>query len=143
MGDKTGKPGGETVVTTTTLAQDRTDLAMMRSYLASERTLMGWIRTTLAMISFGFTLGKAGQILHHFQVKGVLGKTRMLSVENVAYFLVILGTAALLGAVIQHRLRMHELFRMGLRRQYSITNIVAILLTLLGLFVLSSLVLNL
>lgn len=136
MDDKTEKTVTEPVVTTT-------DLAMMRNYLASERTLMGWIRTSLSMISFGFTLGKIGQSLQSFQVKGVFGKSQMWSVEQVAYFLVILGTVALLLAIIQHRLRMRDLHRMGLERQFSVTNVVALLLTLLGLFAFSSLVLNL
>jgi len=35
-----------------------TDLAFERSRLASERTLMAWIRTSLSMISFGFTIYK-------------------------------------------------------------------------------------
>lgn len=136
MGDKTGKTVTEPVVTTT-------DLAMMRNYLSSERTLMGWIRTALSMISFGFTLGKIGHSLQSFQVKGVFIKTQMWSVEQIAYFLVILGTVALLLAIIQHRFRMRDLHRMGLKRQFSVTNVVAFLLTLLGLFAFSSLVLNL
>ncbi len=127
----------------TRLAYRRTDLALDRTYLAAERSLMAWIRTTLAMISFGFTLGKLGQALHSVEVKGVLGGARTLSVDSIAYFLVILGTLALLGATLQHWLRMHELYTMGLPTQVSITFGVAVLLTLVGGFALTSLVMNL
>ena len=34
-------------------------LAVQRTRMASERTLMGWVRTAISMISFGFTMAKA------------------------------------------------------------------------------------
>ena len=135
-------PGGK-VDTGTQLAHERTDLAVNRSYLAIERTLMAWIRTSLSMISFGFTIGKLGQILNDLQLKGPLGRTRTVSVEELAHFLVILGTVALIGAAFQHRIRMRELYAMGLRHQLSITFIVAVVLISLGGFALGSLILAL
>jgi putative membrane protein len=140
---RTEKPKAETDDVSTRLAHQRTDLAMERNYLAAERTLMGWIRTSLSMISFGFTIGKLGQVLHEVNVKGFIGRTRTLSIENIAYFLVILGTVALLGAALQHWQRMRELRAMGLRRQFSITFIVALLLAVVGGFALSALILAL
>jgi putative membrane protein len=127
----------------TGLAYQRTNLAMDRNMLAAERTLMAWIRTALAMISFGFTLGKLGQVLHEVNVKGIIGRTRTLSVENIAYFLVILGTGALILASWQHWRRLRELRAMGLRRQLSVALIVAILLSAVGGFTLSALILAL
>ena len=120
-----------------------TKLAIDRSYLAADRTLMAWIRTALSMISFGFTIGKLGQVMGSIEVKGLLGQTRMMSVESIAYFLVVLGTVALLIATIQHRVRMHEFYVMGLRRQLSTSFIVALMLIAVGAYALSSLVLAL
>ena len=120
-----------------------TNLAMDRNYMAAERTLMAWIRTALSMISFGFTIGKLGQVISSVEVKGLLSNTRMLSVESIAYFLVILGTLALLMASIQHRVRIHQLYTMGLRRQVSTSFVVAVLLIVVGGFALSSLVMAL
>jgi putative membrane protein len=120
-----------------------TDLAMDRTYLADERTLMAWIRTSLSMISFGFTIGKLGQVLHDVEFKGLLGNTRTVGVKSLAYFLVVLGTVALLGAALQHWRRLRELHTMGHGHQFSITFIVALVLAAVGGFALTSLVLAL
>jgi putative membrane protein len=129
-------------LTTTELAGRRTDLALERSYLASERTLMAWIRTSLSMISFGFTLGKIGQAMEDTEIQGLLGG-RSYSISNIAYFLVIIGTIALLGAMIQHFIRVHAMYRLGFPRQFSIAQGIALLLTLVGAFALTALVLEL
>ncbi len=121
-----------------------TRLALVRSYLASERTLMGWIRTALSMISFGFTIGKLGQTFESVEVKGLLRGIRLVSVESIAYFLVILGTFALLVATLQHVLRVFDFRGMGLARQPGRLPVgVALLLVTVGAFALSSLVLRL
>jgi putative membrane protein len=124
------------------LAAERTTLALERSYLAAERTLMAWIRTALSMISFGFTLGKIGQALQHDQVRGMLGQ-KSFSISNIAYFLVIIGTVALVGAIIQHTLRVHALYNLGFPRQFSIAFSAATLLAFVGGFALTALVLEL
>ena len=136
-------PGADANGASTRLAAQRTDLAMERTYLAAERTLMGWIRTALSMISFGFTLGKLGQALDSVEVKTILGKTHMVSVESMAYFLVVLGTFGLLGATVQFRIRANELQVMGLRHQVSIAYFIGVLLTVMGGFALTALVMNL
>jgi putative membrane protein len=143
QGRKADNRGVTTGDVSTNLAHQRTDLAMERNYMAAERTLMGWIRTALSMISFGFTIGKLGQVIQDISVKGIMGSTRTLSIENIAYFLVILGTVALVGAALQYRRRIHELRSMGLRRQIGIAFIMALLLAVIGGFALSGLVLAL
>ncbi len=120
-----------------------TDLAMDRTYLADERTLMAWIRTSLSMISFGFAIGKLAQIMHDVEFKGLLGNTRIVGVKDLAYFLVVLGTAALLGAAVQHWRRVRTLRTMGQSYQFSITFLVALVLAAIGGFALTSLVLAL
>jgi putative membrane protein len=135
--------GGGTTDIGTQLAHERTDLAVSRSYMAIERTLMAWIRTSLSMISFGFTIGKLGQVLKDLKIEGPGGKIHTVSTEEIAHFLVILGTVALIGAAIQHRIHVKELYAMGLRRQVSITFVVAVLLAALGGFALAALIMAL
>ncbi len=125
----------------TVLAERRTNLALERSYQAVERTLMAWIRTALAMISFGFTIGKLAQVVEGGEVKGFFGRT--IGVDSIAYFLVILGTSALVLAILQHYARFRELRKMGLPRRWSVASVVGILLSMLGAFAITSLVLKL
>jgi len=132
-------PGAGVTDVGTYLAYERTDMAVQRNYLASERTLMGWIRTALSMISFGFTIGKLGQTLHEVEFKGVF-RVRTVSIQAIAYFLVVIGTVALFGATAQHILRVREYRTMGYRRRYGIAVWVAILLVLVGGFALTALV---
>ena len=140
---KTGEPRVESGDVSMRLAHQRTDLALDRNYLAAERTLMGWIRTALSMISFGFTIGKLGQVMKSVERRGIFGFSHTVSIESIAYFLVILGTLALLVAALQHRGRVRELYRMGLPREFSITFTISLLLTAVGGFAFISLVMAL
>jgi putative membrane protein len=126
----------------TILAHQRTDLAIERSYLAADRTLMAWIRTALSMISFGFTIGKLGQVMESVEVAGAF-QTKTVSIESIAYFLTILGTLSLLVAAFQHFIRVRRLRTMGFRTEFSLSFIVALVLVLVGGFALSSLILAL
>jgi putative membrane protein len=138
-GKKPADAGEE--ATSTELAEKRTDLALERSYLAAERTLMAWVRTALSMISFGFTIGKLGQALGSVSVKLMFGKTA--GIESVAYFLVILGTVSLIVAAIQNRIEVLELIAMGLPRKLSLAFYIAVLLSLLGAFAFTAMVMKL
>lgn len=121
-------------------ADTNTFLALQRTSLAVENTLLGWIRTALSMISFGFTIGKVGEALS--EVKGLF-RLRTFSVKGLADFLVILGTLTLLVAAFQHWNRTRELRVMGLPRKPSLSFVVALLLAVLGGFALTALVLAL
>ena len=120
------------------LAVTRTDLALQRSGLAAERTLMAWIRTSLAMISFGFTLGKLGDALEAPTVNLIFG--RATDIVGVAYYLVIMGTLALALAAAQYRIEVAGLVGQGLKPRPSLAFFVAILMSLLGIFVFTDLV---
>ena len=120
----------------------RTLLAMDRTYWAAERTLMGWIRTALSMIGFGFTIGKIGQTLENFEVKGFRG-VREIGVDTVAYMLVVLGTVSLLAAAVQYSRSVYALQLNGLRVRPSIAFLVALVLCAMGIVAFGSLVSNL
>ena len=109
------------------------DLALDRTYLAAERTLMGWIRTAISMISFGFTIGKLSQIIDDVHLKGLL-HIRTFSVTGVAQSLVVLGTGGLALACAQHWSRIKTLRGMGFPRPISVTLVIGVLLALLGAF---------
>jgi uncharacterized membrane protein YidH (DUF202 family) len=116
-----------------TTADGRTNLALIRSALAAERTLMAWIRTSLAMISFGFTMAKLGETLNSTKVD--LGFRHATDVVGVGYFLVVLGTLALIVAAVQDRIEVADLVAQGLPRRSSLAFVIAVLLSSLGIFV--------
>jgi putative membrane protein len=129
------KPAEDALDTKTLLAMDRT-------YWAAERTLMGWVRTALSMIGFGFTIGKIGQTLQNVEVKGFRG-VREIGVDSVAYMLVVLGTVSLLAAAVQYSRSVYALQANGLRVRPSIAFLVALVLCAMGIVAFSSLVSNL
>ena len=120
----------------------KTALALDRTYWAAERTLMGWVRTALSMIGFGFTIGKIGQTLQSVEVKGFRG-VREIGVDTVAYMLVVLGTFSLLAAAVQYSRSVYALQLHGLRVRPSIGFMVALVLCAMGVVAFSSLVSNL
>jgi putative membrane protein len=130
--------GTRLAVDRTRLAGTRTSLALTRSAMAAERTLMAWIRTCLAMISFGFTIGKLENILASAKVNVGFGRTADIS--GVAYFLVSLGTVALILASVQYRFEVAGLTPPGVKRRPSLALVIAVLLSLLGVFAFTDLV---
>lgn|GEM_PF-1773508 len=72
------------------LAGIRMLLATGRTLLSADRSLMAWMRTALAMLSFGFTIYK---LLQGFQDSGQLGSSH--SPRTIGLFLTALGTGAM------------------------------------------------
>ena len=116
-----------------------TQLALQRSFLATERTLMAWIRTSISMIGFGFTLAKLFESLARSNVliRGPAG--RVWTAEGVGLVLVSLGTVALVVAIFDHRREMKQLYAAGLPGRFSLTMSVASALAILGVMALLSL----
>lgn len=119
-----------------------THLALQRSFLATERTLMAWIRTSISMIGFGFTLAKLFQSLAgaNVLIRGPAGE--VWTAEGVGMLMISLGTFALVAAVFDHRRELKQLRSVGLETRYSLTMAVASVLAILGLMLLVSLVVS-
>lgn len=116
-----------------------TQLALQRSFLATERTLMAWIRTSIALIGFGFTVAKLFQSLarSNVLVRGPAG--RVWTAEGVGLLLISLGTFALVVAIFDHRREMEQLHTAGLPGRFSLTMTVASVLAILGVMAVLSL----
>ena len=87
------------------LSQARTGLAIQRTLMGADRTLMAWVRTSLSMSSFGFTLYK---VLQGFQQAGTLLPTDKTP-RQVGLFLIGLGTAAMVLGIVDYWLVLREL----------------------------------
>jgi uncharacterized membrane protein YidH (DUF202 family) len=82
------------------LAQARTDLAIQRTKMAADRSLLAWIRTALSMIGFGFTIYKFFQYMPEELATGNVRRPQ--APRNLGLTLIALGTLALAAAAWQH-----------------------------------------
>ncbi|MGB6677210.1 MAG: DUF202 domain-containing protein [Terriglobales bacterium] len=114
----------------TILAEQRTDLAILRTINASERTLMAWIRTSISMIGFGFSIYKFFQYLPEEIAAGNIRRPQ--APRNLGLTLIALGTVALTAAAWQHRRFLNDIGASQTRHVWSISFIVAMAVILIG-----------
>ena len=110
-------------------------LAMDRTWLAHERTLMAWVRTAASMISFGFTIYKFFQFE---EGRGSQATHRLLTPRDFALIMVSIGLVSLLLATIGHRRDVRDLALGGGVKRYSQAELVAGIVSVFGLLVLVS-----
>ena len=112
-------------------------MAIDRTRLAAERSLMAWIRTALSMITFGFTIYKFLQALH---AQSPVPVPRPDAPRNVGLLLVGIGTFAVALAVVQHWKYVGKLSSGQIGRRLDLAIVVAILIGLLGILIFASMV---
>jgi putative membrane protein len=74
-------------------------LAVQRTIHAERGTLLAWVRTSLSLIGFGFTIFK---VLQYALKEGATLLMRPETPRNIGLFLIITGTVPLLLAIIQY-----------------------------------------
>jgi putative membrane protein len=77
------------------------ELARERNREAADRTLLAWIRTSLALISFGFGIERLGQAA--LDLDGKLLGFSVIKTRIAGSTLVALGIAATLAGMWEHR----------------------------------------
>jgi putative membrane protein len=134
-----GEPNSEAAA----LQPDKgTMLTLDRNLMAAERTMMAWIRTSLSLISFGFTVGKFFDYLAADKGKPIRGfLARMMGPDGVGMVLVALGILALGFAIVDHRNTVKRLQGQGLEKRRSAAIVVAMILVVLGISAILSLAL--
>jgi putative membrane protein len=116
------------------LAPDSNQMALDRTWLAHERTLMAWVRTATSMISFGFTIYKFFQ----FEVaKDAPIRHGLLTPRDFALIMVSIGLVSLLAATVSHR-REGSGLRPLLSGRHSLAEVIAYFVSIFGILVLLS-----
>jgi putative membrane protein len=106
-------------------------LAVTRTGLALERTMMAWVRTAISLITFGFTVYKFFQ---YMQEKGERPRAdHLVGPRGFGMIMIIMGLATLLMATIQNRRTLKTLEAQGSGSHYSLAGVLAAMISLLGI----------
>ncbi len=119
-------------MTAETHQPDSNEMAVDRTWLAHERTLMAWVRTSTSMISFGFTIYKFFEFEEN---KNTAARTGLLSPRDFAMTMVSIGLVSLLGATIGHRRSVRGM-RAQLQGRRSLAELVAFMVAVFGILIL-------
>ena len=112
-----------------------TNLAVERTRLGFERTMMAWLRTSTSLISFGFTIQKFFQI----ENKGNRQYDCLLGPSNLGRLMVLAGLVLLVLATLEHRGELK-----ALKKDYpfvptrSLASVVAAVIAVLGILAMIS-----
>jgi putative membrane protein len=129
------------------LSSRRTGMSFQRTRMSADRTLMSVIRTALALISFGFTIYQVFEKLRDQQVITHAGAARNFGVTLALLGIVMLVLGIIYQIQFMHGLRVERdaMTKAGLIHgdshfPVSLTLIVAVILLLIGIFVVLSMV---
>ncbi len=120
----------QTEATSAELMDASTRFSFERTILSHERTLMAWVRTATSLITFGFTIYKFFQLEIGASVRP--RSPQVVSAREFAMIMIATGLVALSLAAIQN-----WQYRKNLRKQhkdipFSLSLLVAGLITALG-----------
>ena len=125
--------------TSNELAGERTDMATLRTLMAADRTLKAWIRSSISMLSFGFTIYKF--LLY---VKESLSD-KILKAQGPRRFgilLIALGTMSMLFGLIDYYGLVKQYGKASGRSPWNITFFAGLITFLLGLTLLVSILIH-
>jgi len=117
-----------------------TDLALDRTRLAHERTLMAWVRTATSLISFGFSIYKFFQYLREHE--GLKPEERVLGPRWFALVMISVGLASLLLATLQQWQLRKKLKRIYPEAGLPLATIMAAFISILGILALIAVILR-
>ena len=75
-----------------------------RVFFASERTLLAWLRTGIAIVGVGFLVSRFGLFVHLMAVQSGIGRFGVTSGSShlIGVVFVILGALSMVAATVQH-----------------------------------------
>ncbi len=119
------------------------ELAKERNRAAAERTLMAWIRTSLALIGFGFGIDRVVEAIYGLYPAARIRPVQLSRVLGLAY--IALGLYAMIVAAIEHQRELRLIQHQGnyfYRPRRSLGLTVAIAMIIIGIFAMLSIVIT-
>lgn len=118
-----------------TKALSSDDLAIERTVMSADRTLMAWTRTSLSLISFGFTIYK---FLQYVRQEDAARQVRAEGPRNLGMAMIAMGVVFLLLACAQFWRETRKLQPARRLGPWRLSMFLALTLALLGLLALAS-----
>jgi putative membrane protein len=112
---------------------DSTQMSLDRTWLAHERTLMAWVRTSASMISFGFTIYKFFQFENGESARAARA---WLTPRDFALIIISIGMSSLWIATLQHRREIRYISSGSETRRRSLAELVAAVISVFGILAL-------
>jgi putative membrane protein len=84
-------------------------------HLANERTVLAWVRTSIAVMTFGVAINRFSLFLLEFHIESHLQQSANRHVERLGIGLVALGVAIMVGAAL-HYLHVADTIERGIYR---------------------------
>ena len=106
--DLTGPPSVPQLAKSPDLMQALSVLALIRTTFSSERSVLSWMRTSVSLYAFGFSIAK----FTHFLERHDQGMSTGLNRLGLA--LIIMGIVGLAFSLIEHARRVRRMRSLGL-----------------------------
>jgi putative membrane protein len=107
-----------------------------REHQANERTFLAWLRTSIALITFGFAIARFGLFLRQIDASmqvPSLSQHPILNTETLGLSLVILGVAVILLAAWQYNRVFWQIERGDYQPSRMLVFVMTVAVVLLGL----------
>ncbi len=88
--------------------QELSALALVRTTFSSERSLLSWIRTSVSLYSFGFSIAKFSDFLGQQEQEVTIG------LDRLGLALILMGIVGLAFALVDHERRVRRMGGLGL-----------------------------
>lgn len=108
-----------------------------REHQANERTFLAWLRTSIALIGFGFAIARFSLFLRQLQTavtqQQQLGRNAIFNSENLGVVLVIVGITVIALAALRYNQVFWQIERGDYRPNQLLVWIITLVVIILGI----------